>query len=60
MDPASVARLLSVMDPREAVLLLSALGDSTGHLVGDALTSDIRSRLIQVRRFDGAVCGWPP
>jgi hypothetical protein len=36
------------MEPNEAVVLLSALGDSNGLLVSQALTADDRTRLIKV------------
>lgn len=48
LDPATVARLLAEMDPREAVLLLSALGDAGRELVGEALPAKERAKLIKV------------
>jgi Mg/Co/Ni transporter MgtE len=50
MDPATVAKLLSEMDPNEAAVLLSALGDTNGLTVGQALTQPARRKLITVRR----------
>lgn len=51
MEPACVARLLAEMDPREAVLLLSALGGGGGgRLVGEAMTKEERDKLIEVWR----------
>lgn len=49
MEPDAVARLLGCMDPNEAVLLLSALGDGTSKLVSNHLTSEDRDRLVEVR-----------
>lgn len=49
MEPDAVARLLGCMDPNEAVLLLSALGDGSGKLVGNCLSSEDRDRLVEVR-----------
>ena len=51
MEPDAVARLLGCMDPNEAVLLLSALGDGTSKLVSNHLTSEDRDRLVEVRRL---------
>jgi hypothetical protein len=51
MEPDAVARLLGCMDPNEAVLLLSALGDGTSKLVSNHLTSEDRDRLVEVRRM---------
>jgi hypothetical protein len=48
MEPDAVARLLGCMDPNEAVLLLSALGDSTSKLVSNHLTTDERDSLVEV------------
>ena len=48
MDPASVARLLAAMEPNEAVVILSALGDQGGRLVAEVLPSDARAQLIKV------------
>lgn len=45
-----MARLLACMDPNEAVLLLSALGDGTSKLVSNFLTPEDRDRLVEVRR----------
>lgn len=50
MDPNAVARLLGLMDPNEAVVLLAALGDGNARLVGQALSSEERNRMVQVRR----------
>jgi hypothetical protein len=55
MEPDAVARLLGCMDPNEAVLLLSALGDGTSKLVSNYLTSEDRDRLVEVRRM-GLIC----
>jgi hypothetical protein len=58
MDPPTVARLLAEMDPREAVLLLSALGDREGRLVSEGLPQAERRRLIEVRVLAGHLsCG---
>lgn len=48
MEPDAVAQLLGCMDPHEAVLLLSALGDSSSTLVSNCLTSEDRDKLLQV------------
>lgn len=49
MQPDAVARLLACMDPNEAVLLLSALGDGTSKLVSNCLSSEERDALVQVQ-----------
>lgn len=51
MDPAAVARLLGLMDPQEAVLLLNALGDGNDRLISQGLSSEDRDRLVEVRRL---------
>lgn len=48
MEPDAVARLLACMDPNEAVLLLSALGDGTSKLVSNHLSLEDRDRLVEV------------
>lgn len=48
MQPEAVARLLGLMDPNEAVLLLSALGDGNSRLVSQALSSEERDRMVEV------------
>ncbi|WIA33826.1 hypothetical protein OEZ86_006935 [Tetradesmus obliquus] len=48
MDPNAVAQLLGLMDPNEAVVLLAALGDGNARLVGQALSSEERNRMVQV------------
>lgn len=48
MEPDAVARLLGCMDPNEAVLLLSALGDSSSKLVAGHLSADERDRMVEV------------
>jgi hypothetical protein len=53
MEPDAVARLLACMDPNEAVLLLSALGDSTSKLVANHLTTEDRDRLVEVSGIAG-------
>jgi hypothetical protein len=52
MEPDAVARLLGCMDPNEAVLLLSALGDGSSKLVAGYLSGEERDKMIEV--------GWPP
>jgi hypothetical protein len=48
MDPGAVARLLGLMDPNEAVVLLAALGDGNTRLVSQALSSEERNRMVEV------------
>lgn len=48
MEPDAVARLLGCMDPNEAVLLLSALGDGSSKMVVGHLSGDERDRMIEV------------
>lgn len=48
MEPAAVARLLGLMDPQEAVLLLNALGDGNDKLVSQALSMEERDRMVEV------------
>lgn len=49
MDPGAVARLLGLMDPNEAVVLLAALGDGNARLVSQVLSSEERERMMEVR-----------
>lgn len=48
MEPDAVARLLGCMDPNEAVLLLSALGDGSSKLVAGYLSGEERDKMIEV------------
>lgn len=48
MLPDAVARLLALMDPNEAVLLLAALGDGNSQLVSQALSLEDRDKMIEV------------
>jgi hypothetical protein len=48
MEPGAVARLLGLMDPNEAVVLLAALGDGNARLASQALSSEERDRMVQV------------
>jgi hypothetical protein len=60
MEPERIAELLALMEPSEAVLILAAMGEVTGGLVAQQLSSQERQKLIQLLKGpDGEGAGGP-
>jgi hypothetical protein len=59
MEPERIAELLALMEPSEAVLILAAMGEVTGGLVAQQLSSQERHKLIDLLKgADGEGTGW--
>lgn len=60
MEPQRIAELLALMEPSEAVLILAAMGEVTGGLVAQQLSSQERHKLIDLLKgADGEGTAWP-